>query len=345
MNVARGGGITPRPASDSLAKNYGDCKGQATLMRALLKAAGIDSYLTTITSGDRTYVRPEWASPSQFNHAIIAIRVSDALDLPAVIPQSPVGRLLMFDPTSRFTQLGDLPETEQASYALVIAGSQGALLKMPLLPLESRRVETAIDATMDAEGRLEARLKRQYFGQAGTSLRGVQRLLGNDDVKKIFETAFTRRLGGTTLTRVSTEDTPEDHRITVHVDLAAERFGLLEGKLLLVRPGLLSNTSEYFFNTRQRTTPVRVAAALRSDSIRIKVPPGFQIDEIPPPRKLESPYGKLSASWNLKDGELIMEQTLEISDTVTPAAEFPKVRDFFDLVAGVQTAPVVFVRP
>jgi hypothetical protein len=110
--------------------------------------------LSTITSGDRTYVRPEWPSSAQFNHAIIAIRVSDAIDLPAVIPQSPVGRLLMFDPTSRFTPLGDLPESEQASYALVVACSRGALLKMPLLPLDSRRVETTIDATMDADGRL-----------------------------------------------------------------------------------------------------------------------------------------------------------------------------------------------
>jgi transglutaminase-like putative cysteine protease len=344
LNVARGGGITPRPASDSLAKNYGDCKDKATLMRALLKAAGIDSYLTTITSGDRTYVRPEWASPDQFNHAIIAIRVSDAIDLPAVIPQSPVGRLLMFDPTSRFTPLGDLPESEQASYALVIAGTQGALLKMPLLPLDSRRVETAIDATMDGNGRLEARLKRQYYGQSGTSLRGVQRLLGNDDLKKTFERAFTRRVGGTTLTSVATEDSPSENRITVNVDLAAERFGVAQGKLLLVRPGLLSNTSEYFFSTRQRTTPIRVPAALRSDAIHIKVPAGFQADEIPPVQKLESPYGKLAAKWSVKNGELVMEQTIEISDTIAPAAEFPQVRDFFDRVAGVQSAPVVFVR-
>jgi hypothetical protein len=344
LNVARGGGITPRPAADSLAKNYGDCKDKATLMRALLKAAGSDSFLTTITSGDRTYVRPEWPSSAQFNHAIIAIRVSDGINLPAVIPESPVGRLLMFDPTSRFTPLGDLPESEQASYALVIAGTQGALLKMPMLPLDSRRVETTIDATMDTDGRLQARLNRQYFGQAGTSLRGVERLLGNDDVKKIFEAAFTRRVGGTTLTRVATEDAPEAHRITVNVDLAAERFGVAQGKLLLVRPGLLSNTSEYFFSTRQRTTPIRLSAALRRDAIHIQVPAGFQPDEIPPAQNFESPYGKLAATWSVKDGELVMEETIEISDTVAPAAEFSKVRDFFDLLAGVQNAPVVFVR-
>jgi hypothetical protein len=83
---------------------------------------------------------------------------------------------------------------------------------------------------------------------------------------------------------------------------------------------------------------------LRSDAIHIKVPAGFQADEIPPVQKLESPYGKLAAKWSVKNGELVMEQTIEISDTIAPAAEFPQVRDFFDRVAGVQSAPVVFVR-
>ena len=83
---------------------------------------------------------------------------------------------------------------------------------------------------------------------------------------------------------------------------------------------------------------------MRSDAIHIKVPPGFQADEIPPAQNFESPYGRLAAKWSVKDGELVLEETIEFSDTVAPAAEFPKVRDFFDRVAGVQSAPVVFVR-
>ena len=129
------------------------------------------------------------------------------------------------------------------------------------------------------------------------------------------------------MSRFATEDAPEDHRITVNVDLAAERLGVAQSKLLLIHPGLLSNTREYFFSTRQRTTPIRVSAALRSDAIHIKVPAGFQADEIPPAQNFESPYGKLAAKWSVKDGELVMEETIEIRDTVAPAAECLKVRD------------------
>ncbi len=58
LNVTRGGGYTPRRADEVLAKNYGDCEDKATLLRALLKAVGIDAYLVPITADDRTYVRP-----------------------------------------------------------------------------------------------------------------------------------------------------------------------------------------------------------------------------------------------------------------------------------------------
>jgi transglutaminase-like putative cysteine protease len=63
LNITRGGGYTPRPAEETLARNYGDCKDKATLMRSLLKAVGIDSYLVTISAEDRTYVQPSGLPP------------------------------------------------------------------------------------------------------------------------------------------------------------------------------------------------------------------------------------------------------------------------------------------
>ena len=116
------------------ARNYGDCKDKATLMRALLKAVGIDSYLVTISADDRTFVRQERASPGQFNHAIIAVKVSDAVTLPTVIADSPLGRLLVFDPTDRITPVGSLPVEEQGSYALVIAQNRRSVAEDAVAP-------------------------------------------------------------------------------------------------------------------------------------------------------------------------------------------------------------------
>jgi hypothetical protein len=345
LNITRGGGYTPHRAEESLARNYGDCKDKATLMRSLLKAAGIESYLTTITADERTYVRPEWASPMQFNHAIIAVRVPDSVSLPSVVKDSPVGRLLIFDPTDPITPVGDLPEDEQGSYALVVAGANGALLKMPRFPAESNRIESSVEAAMEAGGRMTAKIQRQYFGQSGVAVREAEKHRTPDEFKKIFERGFSRRVGATTITRVSTEGRAEENRLGVQIDLSSEQFGqLMQDRLLVVHPGLLSNGGEYFFTTRQRTAPVKLEAGLRRDSVKIKVPAGFKVDELPAPARIDGPYGTLAASWKVDNGEILMEQTLEIKETLAPAADYAKVRDFFDKVAGAQAAPVVFIR-
>src|ERR1043166_9423378 len=51
--VNRGGGMRPHPAADVFAKNYGDCKDKANLMRAMLRAGKLTAYPVGIYSGDR----------------------------------------------------------------------------------------------------------------------------------------------------------------------------------------------------------------------------------------------------------------------------------------------------
>jgi transglutaminase-like putative cysteine protease len=115
INLARGGGFQPHAADQVLARHYGDCKDKATLMRALLKAAGIESYAVVIYARDRQYVHPEWPSPNQFNHAIVAVRISAQTKLPTVVEHPKLGRLLIFDSTDPVTPVGNLRQEEQGS--------------------------------------------------------------------------------------------------------------------------------------------------------------------------------------------------------------------------------------
>jgi hypothetical protein len=314
-------------------------------MRALLKAIGIDSYLTTITADDRQYVRSEWASPTQFNHAIVAVHVSDPVSLPTVLPDTPLGRLLIFDPTDPITPVGDLPQDEQGSHALVIAGARGALLVMPQLPPNASRIESLAEGTVDADGRLAAKIERQYFGQSAIPLRGAQTYLGNDVIQKALEREFARRVGATNLSNIAMRAHAEENRVSLDLDLRAERFGQnMQGRLYVVRPGLLASGGEYFLPAKERSAPVKLESDLRRDGIRIKIPAGYKVDELPAPVKIENAYGSLDASWAVENSEIIMKQTLEIRQTVVQASEYRQVREFFDRLTGAETAPIVFVK-
>jgi hypothetical protein len=119
IGLGKGGGYIPHTATEIFAKAYGDCKDKANLMRAMLSLVKIPAYMVSITADDPSYVRPEWASPHQFNHCIIAIKVSDATTAHSVVTHPKLGRLMIFDATSEYTPLGDLPEDEQGSWALI----------------------------------------------------------------------------------------------------------------------------------------------------------------------------------------------------------------------------------
>jgi len=344
IKLARGGGLIPHKADEVLARNYGDCKDKATLMRALLRAVNIDSWIVSIYSGSREHVHPEWTA-SQFNHAIIAVRVSPDTKLPTVLETPRLGRLLIFDPTSRVTPLGDLPEDEQGSYALVVAGSQGELLTMPLLPPELNRVESEAEAQLNPDGTLSAHIQRHYFGEPATRLRYTATLEQHDELKHTFEEALSYRLGGLELKKIEPSDRMQDDQFLVNMDVSVKQFGTtLQGRLLMVSPGTLGRRSGYSFPAKPRAFPVKLRAEALRDSVTLNVPATFKVDELPDPVKLTSAYGAYSAQWKADGNRIHFEQSLEVKDTLAPAAEYAKIRQFFDKVDTAQNSSVVLVK-
>jgi transglutaminase-like putative cysteine protease len=350
MNLTKGGGYAPHTAEQVLTRNYGDCKDKAGLMRSLLKAAGIDAYTVVIFSGDREYVRPQWPSPNQFNHAIVAVKVAPNTTAPTVMDHPRLGRLLIFDPTDPVTPVGDLPGEEQGSFALVVAALDGDLVKMPQLPPASARIERSVDAQMDESGHLNAHLVTEYFGQSGSSVRYLTRHGGMDKLKQNLERAYSRRLGGVTLDKISPADHAPEDRMDLAVDLGVSQFGqFMQQKMLILKPGVLTPDTDYVFSNKERKLPVRLESRLRQDSVVIQLPAGFAVDELPEPIEIDSPYGVYHASWKVSSEKtnnhsVTFEQSLEIKETLAAPGEYTKVKDFFDKVLGGQSAPVILLK-
>ncbi len=343
--IGRGGGYKPHLASLVLEKQYGDCKDKANLMRALLKAVAIPAYLTTIYYGDPSYVRPDWPSPQQFNHAIIAVKISDSIQLPSVVTHPQLGRLLIFDPTDPYTPVGDLPQKEQGSYALVNAGDQGALLRMPLLPASASRTETVVEAKVSAQGAIEVVDDAEHFGQSARRLRA--RLDGEpaSEVRNAEERNLARRVGTVKLGAFTHKDDREEGRLTTHLEYTAEQFAQsMQGRLLVMKPATLVASGHYFFPAEQRKLPIVLRASEYHATARLHLPDGFKIDEVPDPVAIEGPYGTYKASWTPSGSEVLFRQSFEVKEITAPASEYKSVRAFFERVYGAESAPVVLVR-
>ena len=80
-------------------------------LKALLAAVGVQAHIVAIYSGDPDYVQPDWPSPQQFNHAIAAIVLPAAVQVPAFTVEASLGNVLYFDPTDEFTGVDGQPGT------------------------------------------------------------------------------------------------------------------------------------------------------------------------------------------------------------------------------------------
>jgi hypothetical protein len=343
INLSRGGGYTPHRAEQVLSRNYGDCKDKATLMRALLKAQGIESYMAVLYSGDRDYVRPEWPSPFQFNHAIIAIQAPEGGNLPAIAEHPKLGRLLIFDPTDPTTPFGDLPDEEQGSQALIVAATAGDLLRLPLLPPDRNHVQSDVTGEITPTGGLKAKLVRTYSGAAASDMREL--LADEKATRKLYEVSLSRRLGGVTLNSIVLTPGATPSVLQASADFNVNQFGkVMQNRLLVVSPGNIVAVSDYLLTGKTRTLPLKIRARSRRNTIRLKVPEGFEPDEIPDPVSVTSEYGDFQATWAVKGGEILFDQSVTYKDTTVPAADYAKVQAFFEGFAGAQGNAVVLIR-
>lgn len=344
--IGRGGGYTPRPAPEVFSKRYGDCKDKANLMRTMLEAVGITSFPVAIFSGDPNYVRKEWPSPQQFNHAIVAIQVSGEKAAPAMIEYPGLGHLLFFDPTDDVTSLGALRDDLQGTFALLIAGEQGGLIETPSASPEGNALTRKIEASLQLDGSIKARIVEESRGQAALEERGLLRSASMDDYVRMIEGWVTRGVTGARVLKAEVSEGQEDPFV-LQVQLEAPSYGqLMQGRLLIFKPALVSRRNSLALTGGERHHPVSLSARIYSEETTFKLPVGFSVDERPDPVSLDLPFGIYRAGCreDTENRTLICERSMTLKRSIVPAEHYESVRDFFAQIRDFEQTPVVLMR-
>lgn len=345
IGVSRGNGMRPHQASEVFAKSYGDCKDKANLMRAMLKVLDIQAYPVSIYSGDSAFVREEWASPSQFNHCIIAIKVSDATQASTILTHPKLGRLLIFDATDGDTPVGDLPEHEQGSFALVIAGDAGTLMRMPVTPPEANGLERQIQATLGPDGSLTANIRENALGSWASAYRSEYRHETRANFTKLIEGWISSGATAAKVTNLDPKDNSAEGRFNLNVDFSAVDYGqLMQNRLLVFKPTIVSRRDALALTEPRRKYPVVLHSNVFSETVRMKLPAGFEVDELPDAVKLETSFGSYQTSYAVKDGELVFTRALSQKATTIPSDQYQSVRSFYEKIRAAEQAPVVLAK-
>jgi hypothetical protein len=74
------------------------------------------------------------------------------------------------------------------------------------------------------------------------------------------------------------------------------------------------------------------------------LPEGFAVDEMPDAVKMETPFGKYSASYEVRDGKLVFTRSLVQIAMSVPVDQYQSVRSFFQKIRSAEQSPVVLAR-
>lgn len=169
------GGYRPRPAAETLADLYGDCKDKGTLLRAMLAAGGLESYPLLVNLTTPETVSDAIPDLGAFDHFVVGVAMppetAPARFQPALVDAGELGRLLALDPTDEFLSPGDLPTGLLGKSTLVVADERGRLLRLPEGEPGWHRTERTMELDLGDDGSLAVRLVLRHTGDPARAAR------------------------------------------------------------------------------------------------------------------------------------------------------------------------------
>ena len=335
------GGYQPHAAADIFSRHYGDCKDKATLLGAMLKQIGLDSFYVVIN--DRHGAVGEDSAPGLglFNHIILAIKLPDGLAdsrFEAVVTDPELGRLLIFDPTNEKIPIGQLPGYLQANYGLLVTPTGGELIRMPQLASASNGIVRTGKFTLDAQGTLRAEVMETRKGDYASDERYAQLAVQNskDHVKRI-EQEVSHSIGmfqvtGATMTGLSSTEVPFGYSYT----FVAPSYAKQAGNLLVVRPRVMGLCSSDLLETKEpRKFPVVFEGPEKdSDTFEITLPAGYQVDDLPVPADAEYSFASYHSKTEVSGNKLKYTRTFEIKELSVALSKMDDLRKLYRVIAS-----------
>jgi hypothetical protein len=161
----------------------------------------------------------------------------------------------------------------------------------------------------------------------------------------MIERWVTHGASAARLLKIEPKDESIEGKFALDVDFSASSYGqLMQGRLLVFNPAIVSRREALLLTEEKRQHPIVLDSRAFTERVRVKLPAGFDVDEVPDAVKLEEVFGSYETRYEIKDGELIFTRTMAQRATTIPPDHYKGVRSFYARMLAAEQAPVVLVR-
>ncbi len=301
------GRYQPHSASDVLQNGYGDCKDKHTLLSALLRAEGIQSYPVLIGSARKLDV--DVPSPAQFDHVITAARLGTGTEL------------TWLDTTPEVTPFGLILYQLRNKEAVVASeDSEGGLQRTPADSPIKTFMHFTLDGKFSEFGALDATLEVTAQGDRDWPLRASFRRFSQaqwKDFAKVLSASWGLPGDVDDVQLDPIEDTSKPFHLKYR--LRQDQYFIVPSASVNFRPipplGLPTIRA-----SEKSTEPLDIGPAGEMDyRVRLQFPSNYTV-HTPTAVKMTRDYGDYSSTYSLTQGTLEGERKLNVKMNEVPAA-------------------------
>ncbi|HEX3660132.1 MAG TPA: DUF3857 domain-containing protein [Acidobacteriaceae bacterium] len=307
------GRYQPHAAGEVLANQYGDCKDKDTLLEALLRARGFSTAPALIGAGIAPVT--EVPSPAVFNHVITTVNL-------------PGGRIWL-DSTPGVAPYRYLSAVIRDQKALVVPDTGAAeLVATPATAPYPFTSHFEADATLDADGKLNGKMKATYRDDDEIAVRALAVAVAPAEWDKASQfISYRTGFGGTTSNTQFTNTSDYAVPVVMTYDYAKHPFGDWDSRRIVpLFPALEFTTLESETTAPQEDIQLGAPRTLVAIS-RIRLPEGFRTD-VPDPVHVKTDFATFDKTYRFDGQELVAERTIVVLKKKVAKADWKAYEKF-----------------
>jgi len=226
---------------------------------------------------------------------------------------------------------------------LLAAGDKGALIRMPECPADGNRLERTTKVELIGDGSLRGSTEERSFGSMAARARAKYR--EKADFTRSIERWMGSHVPGVSLTAVQPSDNFTENMFRLAIDFAAPHYTqLMQNRLLVFRPAVVPRSDIIPLSVAERKHEILMQGQSFTEMVKIKLPAGFAMDELPAPEKVENGVGVFVTNCTAKDGEVTWTRSLDVRRQVIAAGQWAEVKSFFQRVANAESESIVLIK-
>jgi hypothetical protein len=299
---------------------YGDCKGLTNYLKALLKEAGINSYVTLVNAGEDYYKLDEDFPANTFNHVILCVPLpKDTIWVECTSQQLPAGYLGSFT---------------QGRKVLLISEHGGFLCKTPSYDKSKNFIIRKSAMQLDNTSRQQhIKVNNQYSGPMQDDIEYFLKTQPDNKIKEMVNSKFPfpsynviayhyKYTGSHVLPSVS-----EDAELMVSGIVSSTQ------KRTFVNMGWMNNPMKEIFQAETRTQPFVLKESFKIvDSVMVHIPDGMEIESLPEAVSFAYPFGEYHIKFEKKENTISLIRIYEQNEGVYDVSEYEHYQKMYKTI-------------